>query len=190
MTLSFKDILSVTLILFSIIDIIGSVPIVIDLRRKMGHIQSEKATLVAGGIMILFLFFGEALLGLFGVDVASFAVAGAIILLLMGMEMILGIELFKSEPTESNTSAIIPIAFPLLAGAGTMTTIISLKSTYETANILVGIIVNLIIVYIVLKSCGWIQKKIGPGGLSILRKVFGIILLAIAIKLFKENLGL
>ncbi|BDC99773.1 MarC family protein [Persicobacter psychrovividus] len=187
---SLKEIISVSLILFSIIDIVGSIPIVIDLRQKIGHVQSGKATLVAGGIMILFLFLGENLLGLFGVDVASFAVAGAIILFLMGLEMIMGIELFKTEPSDTGASAIVPIAFPLLAGAGTMTTIISLKTTYLTENILTGILVNLLVVYVVLKSCGWLQKKIGTGGLTILRKVFGIILLAIAIKLFKSNLML
>jgi multiple antibiotic resistance protein len=186
---SFKEIISVSLILFSIIDILGSVPIIIDLRKKAGHIESEKATLVAGIIMIVFLYLGNKILGLFGVDVESFAIAGAIIIFLIGIEMVLGIHLFKSDPEEErSTSSIVPLAFPLIAGAGTMTTIISLRAEYEVQNILIGILVNLVFVYIVLKSSGWIEKKLGKAGANILRKVFGIILLAIAIKIFKTHL--
>lgn len=184
----FKEILSVTLILFSVIDILGSVPIVIDLRQKVGHVQSEKATLVAGILMILFLFVGDNLLSLFGIDVGSFAIAGAIIMFIIGMEMILGRNFFKNEPSQSNNSSIVPIAFPLIAGAGTLTTIISIKAEYSEWNILVGIVVNLIFVYLVLKSTNWLEKKIGAGGIGVLQKVFGIILLSIAIKLFKDNI--
>ncbi|MEN7547924.1 MarC family protein [Rapidithrix thailandica] len=187
--LNFKEIISVTLILFSVIDIIGSLPIIIDLRKKAGHIQSIKATLVAGVIMVLFVFLGESLLKLFGLDVESFAIAGAIVLFLLGLEMVLGIDLFK-ESAETNESSIVPLAFPLIAGAGTMTTILSLKAEYHQINILIGIILNLIFVYIVLKSTDWLSKKLGKSGTNILRKVFGIILLAIAIKLFKSNIGL
>ena len=186
--LNFAETISVTLILFSVIDIIGSVPIVLDLRKKMGHIQSGKATLVSGVLMIAFLFFGDNLLGLFGIDVGSFAIAGSIIMFIIGMEMILGQNFFKHEPTDASGSSIVPIAFPLIAGAGTLTTILSLKAEYEQLNILVGIVINLAFVYLVLKSSTWLGKKIGEGGISVLRKIFGIILLSIAIKLFKDNI--
>jgi multiple antibiotic resistance protein len=186
---SFKQILSVTLILFSVIDILGSIPIIIELRKKAGVIESEKATIAAGVLMIIFLYLGESILKLFGVDVASFAIAGAIIIFLIGMEMTLGINIFQ-ESTDSSSSSIVPLAFPLISGAGTMTTIISLRAEYTTPNILVGITLNLIFVYLVLKSSEWIERKIGNAGANLLRKVFGIILIAIAIKLFKTNLGL
>ncbi len=186
--LNFKQIASVTIILFSIIDIIGSIPIVIDLKKKAGNIESVKATIVAGVIMIVFLFLGESILRLFGIDVYSFAIAGAIIILLIGFEMILGITLFRHESAGDASSSIVPLAFPLIAGAGTMTTIISLRAEYEVANILAGIIINLLLVFLVLKSCNWLERKIGNGGFIILRKVMGIILLAIAIKLIKSNL--
>jgi multiple antibiotic resistance protein len=184
---NFKEILSVTLILFSVIDIVGSVPVIVNLRKKAGHIQSEKATLVAGGIMIAFLFLGERLLGLFGVDISSFAVAGGLILFLIGMEMVLGRNIFKHEDLKPSSASIVPIAFPLIAGAGTMTTLLSLRAAYQLSNILIGVILNLIFIYAVLKSSGYIEKKLGNGGLEIMRKVFGIILLAIAIKLIKDN---
>lgn len=184
-----KEIFSVSLILFSIIDILGSVPIIIDLRKKMGHIQSEKATLVSGFLMVIFLFVGESILRLFGIDIGSFAIAGAIIIFFLGMEMILGIQFFRTDSdTQSGSHSIVPIAFPLIAGAGTMTTLLSLKSLYATPNILVGIFVNLMFVYLVLKTSGWLERKIGPAGFDILRKVFGIILLSIAIKIFKTHL--
>lgn len=186
--LNFTQIVSVTLILFSVIDILGSIPIIIDLRKKVGHVQSEKATLVAGVLMILFLFVGDNLLSLFGIDVGSFAIAGSIIMFIIGMEMILGHNFFKNEPNEKAGSTVVPIAFPLIAGAGTLTTIISLKAEYDQWNILIGIIVNLIFVYIVLKSTNWLEKKIGEGGMGVLRKIFGIILLSISIKLFKDNI--
>lgn len=187
--LSFKEIISVTLILFSVIDVIGSLPVLIDLRQKMGHIQSEKATLVSGLLMVSFLFVGERILKLFGVDVASFAVAGALIIFLLGLEMILGRTIFKpAAETGGGAAHIVPIAFPLIAGAGTLTTLISLRAEYQVYNILVGILLNLILIYVVLKSAGWLETRIGPGGLDVLRKIFGIILLAIAIKLLKTNL--
>jgi len=185
---NFKEIASVTLILFSVIDIVGNIPIVISLRKKVGHIQSEKATLVAAVIMIIFLFLGESILKLFGIDVGSFAIAGALILFILGIEMILGIELFKQEPDTEHTASIVPLAFPLIAGAGTMTTLVALRAEYEVVNILIGVIINVILIYIVLKSSGWLERKIGPAGFAILRKAFGIILLAIAIKLFKNNI--
>lgn len=184
-----KEILSVSLILFSVIDIIGNVPIIISMREQGKTIESGKATIAAGVLMIAFLFAGKGILNLFGVDVASFAVAGAIILFLIGMEMILGVHIFR-DTSPASSSSIVPIAFPLIAGAGTLTTILSLKTEYQTDSIVYGIILNLILVYIVLKSSPWIQRKIGKAGEDVLRKIFGIILLAIAIKLFKSNLGL
>jgi multiple antibiotic resistance protein len=185
---SVKEIISVTLILFSVIDVLGSIPVIVDFRRRLGHVESEKATLVAGIIMIAFLFLGERLLSLFGVDVASFAVAGAIILFLLGLEMVLGRNIFKHETMDVSSASIVPIAFPIIAGAGTMTTLLALRSAYAIPNILVGILVNLVFVFLVLRSSAWIGQKLGSGGIEILRKVFGIILLAIAIRLFKTNL--
>lgn len=176
------------MILFAIIDIIGSIPVIIALRQKAGHIESEKASVVSGGLMILFLYLGDKLLEIIGLDVASFAIAGSFVILVIAMEMILGINLFKEELPES--VSIVPLAFPLIAGAGTMTTLLSLKSEYATQNILVGIIVNTIFVYIVLKNTKRIEYLLGLSGLNVLRKAFGIILLAIAIKLFRTNTGL
>jgi len=184
---SFREILSVSLILFSVIDILGSIPVIISLRQKVGHIQSEKATLASGVLMIVFLYLGESILALFGVDISSFALAGALVMFIIGMEMVLGREFFKHEKIEgSSSSSIVPLAFPLIAGAGTMTTLLSLRAEYSLPNILVGIFVNLLFVYLVLKTTNWLESKLGQGGLSILRKVFGVILLSIAIKLFKN----
>ncbi|WP_291783781.1 MarC family protein [Cecembia sp.] len=185
-----KEIFSVTLILFSVIDILGSVPIIINLRKKVGHIQSGKATLAAGVLMLLFLLIGKSILSLFGIGVEDFAIAGALIIFALGAEMILGIELFKPDPEASTTSAsIVPIAFPLIAGAGTLTTILTLKSEFSQWNIAVGIIINLGIVYAVLKSTNWLERKLGKTGLDVLRRIFGIILLSIAIKIFKTALS-
>ena len=186
---NFKEILSVTMILFAIIDILGAIPVIIELRKKAGgHIQSEKASLVALVLMIVFLFLGEGLLGIIGLDISSFAIAGSIVIFIIAMEMVLGVDFFKEEIPEA--VSIVPLAFPLIAGAGTMTTLLSLKSEYQTANIVVGILINMIFVYAVLKNSQRIEKLFGPTGLHILRKAFGIILLAIAIKLFKTNTGL
>jgi multiple antibiotic resistance protein len=184
-----KEIVSVSLILFAIIDIIGSIPIIIQLRQREGIIQSEKATLVAGALMIVFLFLGDGILRLFGIDFASFALAGAIIIFLMGMEMVLGIHLFQSNP-EVKTGSIVPLAFPLIVGAGTMTTLLSLRAAYALPNVLVGILLNLVFVYIVLKSSTWLEQKLGQNGTEVLRKVFGVILLAISIKLFKTHVSI
>ncbi len=183
-----KEILSVSMILFAIIDILGSIPVVIQLRQKAGHIQSEKASIVSLTLMILFLFLGEGLLGIIGIDIQSFAIAGSLVIFFIAMEMVLGINFFKEEVPES--VSIVPLAFPLIAGAGTMTTLLSLKSEYATQNIIVGIIVNMIFVYIVLKNTARLEKLFGKAGLNVLRKAFGIILLAIAIKLFRNNTGL
>jgi multiple antibiotic resistance protein len=185
---NFKQILSVTMILFAIIDILGSIPVVISLRNKVGHIQSEKASIVALLIMILFLFIGDEMLKIIGLDVSSFAIAGSVVIFIIAMEMILGINFFKEEVPES--ASIVPLAFPLIAGSGTLTTLLSLKSEYETPNIIIGIILNIIFVYIVLKNTIYLEKILGKTGLNIMRKAFGIILLAIAIKLFRNNTGL
>ena len=188
MDFNFKEIISVTIILFSVIDILGSIPVIIDLRKKAGGIHAEQATVVAGTLMIVYLFLGVGILNLFGVDVQSFAVAGALIIFLLGLEMILGRNIFKHETPSSKATSIVPLAFPIIAGAGTMTTIISLKAAYQQENIIVGILLNIVIVYIVLRTSVWIENKLGQTGADILRKVFGMILLAIAIKLIKTNL--
>ncbi len=186
--MNYKEILSVSLVLFSVIDIIGSIPVIIDLKKKAGRIESEKATIAAGIIMFAFLYLGESILHLFGVDVQSFALAGALVIFIVGLEMVLGVHIFKGG-TQSNASSIVPLAFPMIAGAGTMTTIISLRAEFDQWTVLIGIALNLVLIYLVLKTSSWIEKRLGVGGAEILRKIFGIILLAIAIKLFKSNLG-
>ena len=183
---SLKEIVTCTMVLFAVIDIIGSIPIIIGLRQKIGHIQSEKASFVAGIIMIGFLFLGESILKLIGIDVNSFAVAGALIIFFLALEMILGIQLYKDESSE--TASIVPIAFPLIAGAGTLTSLLSLRAAYDVANIIPAIVINIVIVYIVLKSSQQIERVIGQSGISVIRKVFGVVLMAIAVKLFAENL--
>lgn len=187
--INIKDTFSVTLILFSVIDILGSVPIVIDLRKKLGKIDSGRATIISGVLMIAFLFLGQSILALFGLDIGSFAVAGAIVMFIIAMEMILGITLFKASEN-SRSGSIVPLAFPLIAGAGTLTTILSVRSVYETPNIMAGIVINLIFVYLVLKSTTWLERKLGDSGFDVLRRVFGIILLAISVKIFKTHIGL
>jgi multiple antibiotic resistance protein len=189
MKFDFKEILSVSLILFSIIDILGSIPIILNIRKKAGGIEAGRTTIVSGLLMFSYLFLGTQILSLFGVDVNSFAVAGAVILLLMGFEMILGREIFKHNPTTgARSSSIVPLAFPIIAGAGTMTSLLSLKAAYQNENIIVSILINLILIYVVLKSSKWLERKISPATIEVLQKVFGLILLAIAIKLIKANL--
>jgi multiple antibiotic resistance protein len=180
-----KDVFTIGMILFAVIDIVGSIPIIVDLRSKMGHIQSEKATIVAAIIMIAFLFVGEEILRLIGIDANSFAVAGSFVLFFLALEMILGIRLYKED--NPSTASIVPIAFPLIAGAGTMTTLLSLRAVYANINIIIAIIINVIVVYGVLKSSGKIERILGNNGLSVIRKIFGVILLAIAVKLFASN---
>jgi multiple antibiotic resistance protein len=182
-----KEILSVTLILFSVIDIVGSIPFIMIIRKKEGRIHAEKATIIAALLMISFLFVGQGILKLFGLDVASFAVAGAIVIFIVAMEMILGITLIKDDPNSRGSGSIVPLAFPLIAGAGTLTTILSIKSIYSEVNILIGIILNLAIVYIVLRSSSWLERVLGESVFAVLRKVFGVILLAISVKIFKDN---
>jgi multiple antibiotic resistance protein len=183
--INWKDIFTISMILFAVIDIVGSIPIIVDLRSKMGHIQSEKATIVAAVIMIAFLFVGEEILKLIGIDANSFAVAGSFVLFFLALEMILGIRLYKED--NPSTASIVPIAFPLIAGAGTMTTILSLRAAYDKINIIIAIVINVIVVYAVLKSSGKIERLLGVNGLGIIRKIFGVILLAIAVKLFAAN---
>ncbi|MGL2992457.1 MarC family protein [Flavobacterium sp. TSSA_36] len=180
-----REVATVGMVLFAVIDIVGSIPIIINLRAKHGHIESEKASLVAGLIMIVFLFIGEEFLSLIGIDVHSFAVAGSFVLFFLALEMILGIHLYRDE--EANSASIVPIAFPLIAGAGTMTTLLSLRSQFHTINIVTGIILNIVLVYVVLKSSGKIEKMLGKNGLGVVRKTFGVVLLAIAVKLFAAN---
>lgn len=186
MSFSFKEIFSATMVLFAVIDIIGAIPLIISLRQRVGHIESGKATLVAGALMIAFLFLGENILSYLGVDVYSFAVAGSVVLFILAFEMILGRDFHKDD--NSTSASIVPIAFPLIAGAGTMTSLISIRAEYQVANIIVAILINIILVYIVLKSASFLERKLGSSGISILRKVFGIILLAIAVKLFSSNI--
>lgn len=185
MNFDIKEIISTTMVLFAVIDIVGSIPIIINLRQKVGHIQSEKTAIVSAMLLILFLFLGKEILNLFGVTVESFAVAGAFILFFLALEMILGITLYRDE--EPQTASIVPLAFPLVAGAGSMTTVLSLRAEYHLENIIVGIIINIIFVYIVLKSSKKIEKILGKQGINVIRKIFGVILLAIAVKLFATN---
>lgn len=185
MELDFREIVTVGMVLFAVIDIVGTIPVIVDLRAKHGHIESEKASLVAGLIMIVFLFVGEEFLNLIGIDVNSFAVAGSFVLFFLALEMILGIRIYRDE--EASTASIVPIAFPLIAGAGTMTTLLSLRAQFATINIVIAILLNIILVYGVLKSSSKIEKLLGKNGLGVVRKTFGVVLLAIAVKLFAAN---
>ncbi len=185
MNIDLKEITTVSMVLFAVIDIVGTIPILVDLKAKHGHIESEKASIVAGIIMLVFLFIGEDFLSLIGIDVHSFAVAGSFVLFCLALEMILGIRIYRDQ--ESGSASIVPIAFPLIAGAGTMTTLLSLKAQYSTENIVIAIILNIILVYLVLKSSSKIEKILGKNGLGVVRKAFGVVLLAIAVKLFAAN---
>jgi len=186
MNFDIKEIISATMVLFAVVDIIGSVPIIINLRKKAGRIQSEKTAIVAGGLLVVFLFLGKQLLNLFGVTVEAFAVAGAFILFFLALEMILGITLYKGTTPES--ASIVPLAFPMVAGAGALTTVLSLRAKFYVENIIVAIIINMVIVYIVLKSSERIEKFLGKQGITVLHNLFGVILLAIAVNLFTTNI--
>jgi len=189
MEFNFKEIFTAFMILFAVIDVIGNIPIIIDLRKKAGHIESEKAAIIAGFIMIAFLFLGKSLLTLIGIDVHSFAVAGAFILFFIALEMILGITLYKEEEgSNSLTASVFPLAFPLIAGPGSLTTLLSLRAEFHLENIIIGIILNMILIYIVLRTSSKIERILGPNGINIIRKIFGVILLAIAVKLFAANI--
>jgi multiple antibiotic resistance protein len=186
---SFGNVLTISLTLFAVIDILGTIPAIIDLRGKIGEIPSLKATIISGAIMVGFFFIGDQLLRLIGIDVHSFALAGAVVIFILAMEMITDRELFRQHPNPV-TGTVVPLAFPLIAGAGTLTTLVSLKADFATADILLSVLINLVFVYIVLRSVVYIEKLLGPSGISILRRVFGIVLLAIAIKIVSNNIGL
>jgi multiple antibiotic resistance protein len=186
MNINLNEILTVTFTLFAVIDIIGSVPILISLKNKMGGMKELKATVISGALMILFLYLGEGFLNILGLDIRSFAVGGSIVIFILGLEMVLGIEFFKGDG-DVKTATMVPIAFPLIAGSGTLTTIMSLKANYGELTLLIAILFNLIIIYMVLKSLGYIAKLLGTGGLTAVRKFFGVILLAIAVKIFATN---
>ena len=185
---NFKEIFTAFMVLFAVIDIIGNIPIIIDLRKKVGHIQSEKASIIAGIILTVFLFLGQSILSLIGLDVNSFAVAGSFILFFIALEMILGVTLYKEEDTNPLTAAVFPLAFPLIAGPGSLTTLLSLRAEFSLENIIVAVIMNVVVIYIVLKTSKRIERFLGVNGISIIRKVFGVILLAIAVKLFADNI--
>jgi multiple antibiotic resistance protein len=185
--ISSKETVTITFTLFAVIDILGSIPILISLKEKMGGvIQSTLATVASGALMLLFLFVGQQLLNLLGLDVQSFAVAGSIVIFIIGLEMILGLDFFKQD-NNPKSGSVVPIAFPLIAGSGTLTTIMSLKANYHDVNILIGILINCIVIFAVLKSLRWIERALGPNGLIVVRKFFGVILLAIAVKIFSTN---
>jgi multiple antibiotic resistance protein len=186
-SVSINEIITVSFTLFAVIDMVGNVPVLASLRAKMGgEIRSMQATIASGGLMILFLFIGQQFLNILGLDVQSFAVAGSIVIFIIGLEMVLGIEFFKSDGNPKSGS-VVPIAFPLIAGSGTLTTIMSLKANYFDVNILIGILINCIVIFLVLKSLKWIEKVLGPNGMTVIRKFFGVILLAIAVKIFGSN---
>lgn len=185
--LTLREVITVSFTLFAVIDMLGSAPVLIALKNKMSVFKPMQATLVSGLLMLIFLFAGEPFLNLLGLDVPSFAVAGSIVIFILGLEMVLNIEFFRHDGGSGSSGNIVPIAFPLIAGSGTLTTIMSLKANFYDGNILIGIFINLIIIFIVLSSLKWIEKALGPGGLMVMRKFFGVILLAIAIKIFTTN---
>ncbi|MEK7200451.1 MAG: MarC family protein [Bacteroidota bacterium] len=188
MNFHLDELLTVTFTLFAVIDIVGSIPLLISLKEKMGAIRSFQVTIVSGGLMILFLYLGKPFLKILGLDIRSFAVGGSVVIFLLGLEMVLGHEIFKGDKN-AQAGTVVPIAFPIIAGSGTLTTIMSLKANFDQMYILAGILINLVIVYIVLKSLKAIERFLGPGGLLAVRKFFGVILLAIAVKIFSSNIG-
>ena len=193
MQFNFQEFLTLTFTLFAVIDVVGSVPMLISMKEKMGGINAWKVTLISGALMVLFFFIGKPFLNILGVDIKSFAVAGSIVIFILGLEMVLGIEFFKADKN-APSGTIVPIAFPLIAGSGTLTTIMSLKATFERSDrneymILVAILINLIVIYIVLRSLNLIEKALGKAGLLAVRKFFGVILLAIAVKVFAANVS-
>jgi multiple antibiotic resistance protein len=185
--ISIKEIVTISFTLFAVIDMVGNVPVLASLRAKMGgEIRSMQATLASGALMILFLLIGQQFLNVLGLDVQSFAVAGSIVIFIIGLEMVLGHEFFKSDGNPKSGS-VVPIAFPLIAGSGTLTTVMSLKANYFDVNIFIGILINCVVIFLVLKSLKWIEKVLGPNGMTVIRKFFGVILLAIAVRIFGSN---
>lgn len=183
-----SQIVTVTFTLFAVIDVMGSLPVIISIKKKIGDVNALQATLVSGGLMLLFFFIGEQMLEFMGLDIKSFAIAGSIVIFILGLEMILGLEFFKHDQ-DANTSTLVPVAFPLIAGSGTLTTVMSLKSAYQYYNILIAICINLVIIYLTLRSVTFLERILGPSGISVVRKFFGVILLAIAVKIFRNNIG-
>jgi multiple antibiotic resistance protein len=183
----FSQIVTISFTLFAIIDILGSIPVIISLKKKMGDISALRATAVSGALMLIFFFVGEEMLNYMGLDIHSFAIAGSIVIFILGLEMVLGHDFFKSE--EGRSGNVVPIAFPIIAGSGTLTTVMSLKADYSSTNILIAILINLVFVFIILRSINFIERVLGPSGISVIRKFFGVILLAIAVKIFRSNLG-
>ncbi|HYD21055.1 MAG TPA: MarC family protein [Flavipsychrobacter sp.] len=183
----FSQIVTISFTLFAVIDILGSIPVIISLKKKMGDVSAVQATLVSGALMLLFFFIGEQMLNFMGLDIHSFAIAGSIVIFILGLEMVLGLEFFKSD--ESRSGNVVPIAFPIIAGSGTLTTVMSLKAEYSSQNILIAILINLVFVFIILRSINFIERILGPSGISVIRKFFGVILLAIAVKIFRSNVG-
>lgn len=186
---SLNQTLTATFALFAVIDVLGSIPVLISFKNKMGNISSGRATLVSAALILLFFFLGERFLGILGLDVSSFAIAGSIVLFILGLEMVLGIEFFKGDPN-TKAGSIVPIAFPIIAGSGTLTTVMSMKSLYHQYNILLAILINTLIIFIALKSLNWLEKILGHSGILVIRKFFGVILLAIAVKMFRTNMSL
>ena len=187
--IDFSQIVTLSFTLFAVIDVLGSIPVIISIKKRMGDISAAQATLVSGGLMLLFFFVGEQMLNFMGLDIHSFAIAGSIVIFILGLEMVLGVEFFRSEK-DIKSGTVVPIAFPIIAGSGTLTTVMSLKAEYNAYNILIAILLNLIFVYVTLRSINFIEKVLGPSGISVIRKFFGVILLAIAVKIFRSNAGL
>lgn len=184
----FSEIFTVSFTLFAVIDILGSIPLLLSLRKKMGDISALQATLISGALMLLFFFVGEQVLNFMGLDIHSFAIAGSIVIFILGLEMVLGLEIFRPDK-DSKSGNVVPIAFPIIAGSGTLTTVMSMKASFSAYNILAAIFINLIFVYITLRSLNLIEKVLGPSGILVVRKFFGVILLAIAVKIFRNNVG-
>jgi len=184
-----SEIVSVSFALFAVIDVLGSIPLLISLKKKMGYIQANIVTLVSSALILAFFFFGETLLGVLGLDVSSFAIAGSIVIFILAIEMILGVDFHKGDDN-AKAGSVVPIAFPLIAGSGTLTTVMSMKTIYHQYNVLIGIVINMIIIYLALKSLNRLEKLLGPAGVLVIRKFFGVILLAIAVKMFRTNLSL
>lgn len=181
-----SEIVSVSFALFAVIDVLGAIPLLISLKKKMGYIQANIVTLVSSALILAFFFFGETLLGVMGLDVSSFAIAGSIVIFILAIEMILGVDFHKGD-NDAKAGSVVPIAFPLIAGSGTLTTVMSMKTIYHQYNVLIGILINMIIIYLALKSLNRLERLLGPAGVLVIRKFFGVILLAIAVKMFRTN---
>ncbi|MBA3829585.1 MAG: MarC family protein [Taibaiella sp.] len=186
--IDFSEIVTISFTLFAVIDVLGSLPVIISLKKKMGDVSATQATLVSGGLMLLFFFVGEQMLNFMGLDIHSFAIAGSIVIFILGLEMVLGVEFFRSEK-DIKTGSVVPIAFPLIAGSGTLTTVMSLKAEYNPYNILIAILINLVFIFLTLRSVNLLERLLGPSGISVVRKFFGVILLAIAVKIFRGNIA-